>query len=221
MELEPGILILDAETTGLEQPIGIVEIAWRLLDFSMNLLSKYDTLVNPEMDIPADATAVHGIRNEDVIGMPTIDKVFFPECPVVLVCHNIIYDKPLVEEYLNIDRELCSMLTARRLLQDVSNHKLVTLAAELELSRTIPHRAPSDVLVLHDLINYLLEGLGWNFMQLLEFYEKPFVFKTMPIGRHKGRPCSEVPRPYWYWVLGEEFDRDMRLSAEYYLRKEK
>ena len=54
------VMIADCETTGVEAPIGVVEIAWQLLDWDLNLLSKFDTLVNPEMHIPEDVTGLHG-----------------------------------------------------------------------------------------------------------------------------------------------------------------
>lgn len=217
--MKPNILVLDTETTGLEDPIGIVEIAWQLLDWDLNLISKFDSLVYTDIEIAEEASATHGIREADLVGAPRLFELPFPEDPVILVCHNIRYDKPLVEPYLNIVDELCTVMTSRRLLPDADNHQLGVLAVHCDLPRTIAHRAPSDVLTVVNLLKYLLEGTGWDFARLLEFFKQDFIYKEMPIGKHRYKHCSMVPRAYFYWILGEDFDRDMIGTAKYWLKQ--
>jgi len=53
---------LDTETTGLGQNAEIIEIA--VIDHAGQPL--FQSLVRPSQPIPADAAAIHGIRNEDV-----------------------------------------------------------------------------------------------------------------------------------------------------------
>jgi exodeoxyribonuclease X len=215
------ILIADTETTGLEPPIGVVEVAYRFYDDDFNLLSKFDTLVNPEMEISAEVTAIHGISNEMVEDAPTMKDVFLPEVPVVLVCHNVGYDRPLLEPYLNIEDEMCTLLLSRRLLSDAPKHQLGVLGAYCDLPQTLLHRAPSDVYLVEKLIEYWLEGLGWTFTELLAYSKQTHIFKSLPFGRHRGVPCEDIPYPYWMWMLDpkQNFDKDCLSTARYYSRR--
>ena len=65
----------DLETTGLDpHEDRIVEIAW-LSATDLEEGDAYDTLINPEVPIPAEATEVHGISDEDVAEAPTFEEV--------------------------------------------------------------------------------------------------------------------------------------------------
>jgi DNA polymerase-3 subunit epsilon len=66
---EPRFVYLDTETTGTSYRSRIVEIA--IVDDQGNAL--LNTLVDPEVAIPAKATALHGITDQMVSGYPTID----------------------------------------------------------------------------------------------------------------------------------------------------
>lgn len=73
--LQRPLAFFDLETTGTRigkdriVQIGII----RLLPNGTR--ESYQTLVNPEMPIPAEATAVHGISDSDVADAPTLGAV--------------------------------------------------------------------------------------------------------------------------------------------------
>ena len=71
MERKP--LFLDTETTGLGPADQVVEIA--VLDAEGAVV--FHSLVKPTVPIPAEATAIHGIRDEDVAGAPTFAGIKF------------------------------------------------------------------------------------------------------------------------------------------------
>lgn len=83
--LNDGCLVLDTETTGLDEHAEIVELA--LIDTAGNTL--IDTLIKPRRPIPADATRIHGITNNDVQHAPDWRDVQ----PLLL---DAIADRPLV-----------------------------------------------------------------------------------------------------------------------------
>lgn len=91
-------IILDTETTGLDPLQGdrVIEVAAVEL---MNLLptgAVFHQLVDPERDIPADATRIHGFTRADLAGKPRfagiIDELigFLGDAPII--AHNAPFD---------------------------------------------------------------------------------------------------------------------------------
>ena len=95
-------VILDTETTGLYSPARIVEIS--CIDREGNVL--VDSLVNPGIPIPADASAIHGISDEDVADRPSFsdlwplvwDAVRNADCVLI---YNASYDCRLIRQSLD------------------------------------------------------------------------------------------------------------------------
>lgn len=109
-------LYLDTETTGLFGDVGIVEIA--IVDDAGRAV--VNTLVNPRMPIPPDASRIHGIRDEDVVAMPTIDDLMPSVNAAIrgrpLVIYNAAYDQPLFRCRLAEAAEvLCAMRRFKQL----------------------------------------------------------------------------------------------------------
>lgn len=85
-------LVLDTETTGLYEEAEICQIAIMHANGSVLL----DTLVKPVNPIPAEATAIHGITNENVASAPGWCKVALEVERLLtgqqLVIYNADYD---------------------------------------------------------------------------------------------------------------------------------
>jgi len=75
LNLTKPICFFDLETTGINiSKDRVVEIS--ILKVYPDGKEEIKTwLVNPEMDIPAEVTAIHGIRNEDVADKPTFKEL--------------------------------------------------------------------------------------------------------------------------------------------------
>ncbi len=87
----------DTETTGLEDDSAIVSMG--IVDQSGNVL--LDTLINPCVPIPGDATAIHGVTDEMVANAPTFAQVY-PQIRAALmgkrwVIYNSGYDVPRLD----------------------------------------------------------------------------------------------------------------------------
>ncbi|MBW6399209.1 DNA polymerase III subunit epsilon [Roseomonas sp. HJA6] len=91
-------IVLDTETTGLEPAQGdrVIEVAAVEL---VNLLptgATFHRLVDPERDIPSEATRVHGFTNGDLAGKPKFAEIaqdmldFLGDAPIV--AHNAPFD---------------------------------------------------------------------------------------------------------------------------------
>lgn len=93
----PGAIILDTETTGLDDEAEIVEIA--VIDVAGSTL--LNILVKPTRPIPPEATAIHGITNEEVAASATwgeIDEQLFSlmSQASAIAIYNAEYDLRLI-----------------------------------------------------------------------------------------------------------------------------
>lgn len=103
------MIVFDTETTGLpladsaplENQPRIIEIALVKLNDNFELLDTYETLINPEMPIPKDATAVNGILDSDVEGMPPFvgilnELTYFFTGEDKVFAHNVVFDMQML-----------------------------------------------------------------------------------------------------------------------------
>jgi len=95
-------IVLDTETTGMDPNNGdrIIEIGCVEL---INHLPSGNTLqiyINPERDIPAEATAVHGITNEFIADKPVFSQVYSKFMDFIkggkLIIHNAEFDMKFI-----------------------------------------------------------------------------------------------------------------------------
>lgn len=89
MLADPDTVILDTETTGLEDDARIVDIAVTTATGTVLL----DTLVNPGEPIPPDATDIHGITDTDVADAPSFTDILTRLTAVLLKRRCLIYNK--------------------------------------------------------------------------------------------------------------------------------
>lgn len=92
-------VILDTETTGLDEKAEIVEIS--IIDLKGNVL--LDTLIKPKRKIPVDVIKIHGITNEMVSNAPTWEEIYKDFRKIVksvdlVLIYNERYDKRLIKQ---------------------------------------------------------------------------------------------------------------------------
>lgn len=91
-------IVLDTETTGMDPSSGdrIIEIGAVELINHIPTGKTLQIYINPERDIPADATAVHGITNEFVADKPVFAQIYTEFLEFIeggkLVIHNAEFD---------------------------------------------------------------------------------------------------------------------------------
>jgi len=85
---DPDVVILDTETTGLEDDARIVDLAVTTAAGETLL----DTLVNPGEPIPASATEIHGITDAMVAGAPTFAQILPDLAAAVFGRRVLIYN---------------------------------------------------------------------------------------------------------------------------------
>lgn len=96
--LEADPLILDTETTGLDDLAEVIEIS--VIDVRGEVL--LDTLVRPAGSIPDEASAIHGITDEDMATAPTWAEIHTQLVELVtdrlVIAYGADFDMRLIEQ---------------------------------------------------------------------------------------------------------------------------
>ncbi|MBK9767333.1 MAG: hypothetical protein IPP63_10095 [Chloracidobacterium sp.] len=163
-------VVFDLETTGAKAPpCRITEIgAYRVRDGKVT--EEFQTLVNPETPIPPFITGLTGISDDMVKDVPLFADVvhdflnFIGDS--VLVAHNSGFDMRFLnheigrifEDYRMANPCLCTVQLSRRLLPDITNHKLKTVAEHYSIDLVNHHRASADAFATaHIFVNLLTQ----------------------------------------------------------------
>jgi DNA polymerase III epsilon subunit-like protein len=99
-------LVYDLETTGSDPETAMVVQVGAALFEGYTCKQRFATLINPECDIPAEATEIHGITDKMVKDAPTIQQFGGNFCkwakgfPVLMGYNNLGYDSPILERLL-------------------------------------------------------------------------------------------------------------------------
>lgn len=159
--------IVDIETTGGNASGSrITEIAIIIHD-GENIVERWETLVNPQKDIPRAIFALTGIDNEMVKNAPIFDdiseKVFEMLTNRIFVAHNVNFDYSFVRHELEKSgfkwtaRKLCTVRAARKIRPGFKSYSLGKLCSTLDIPLENRHRAGGDADATVLLFSKLLE----------------------------------------------------------------
>jgi len=149
------LIALDTETTGLNPADGhvLLEVARVSIDDGV-LGATWSSLLRPGRPIPADAIAVHGIRDDMVATAPAPAEVAVElrRCcaALPLVFHNAAFDLPFLAALMREAGEppllnpVIDTLGLARGVLAVREHSLGGLARTLGLPSETAHRALGD-----------------------------------------------------------------------------
>jgi DNA polymerase-3 subunit epsilon len=237
LKLNKPLCFFDLETTGTDiSKDRIVEIAILKL-FPDGSQEKMEARANPEMPIPEEASAVHGITNEMIANEPTFkeqsNKIyeFIKGCDLAGF-NSDRFDIPLlVEELLRAEIEFDFKNTKTIDVQTIF-HKMEarTLVAALKFycnqELTDAHSAHADTQATHDVLLAQLDRYQdleptVDFLNEFSTRRKTADFAGFVVydktgemcfgfGKHKGKKVTEVLEKepgYFGWVLNADFPR--------------
>ena len=235
LNLKNPIVFFDLETTGINIAADrIVEIAYLKVDLNGNETSK-SLRINPEMPIPENVTAIHGISNEDVKDAPTFNEVARSLAKEIEGCdlagyNSVRFDIPLLaEEFLRagVDIDL-----SRRKFVDVQvifmkmEPRTLTAAYKFFAGKelTDAHSAEADTLATYEVLQAQLDrypNLENDIGKLAEFsahnrnvdFAGRIVYndddvEVFNFGKYKGKPVREVLQSdpgYFGWMMNGDF----------------
>jgi exodeoxyribonuclease X len=227
-----GAIILDTETTGLDDPEVIALAHTSVLESPTNLSGGIGLqFFKPSKPISLGALATHHIIDEDLVDAPPWPRRWAPDSPETtqyLIGHNIDFDwKAIGQPHI---ARICTLALARRLLPDLDSHNLTALTyyfygriAGRELVKK-SHDAAHDVylclLLLEQLLKLMPGMTSWH--QAWQASERARVPTRFTFGKYgpkdgkKGQFIADVRKKdpgYIKWCLGvPEFATDPYLS---------
>ncbi len=235
LQLNRPIAFFDLETTGVD--LGndrIVEIAIVKLMVDGTKQTKRK-LINPEMPIPAEASAIHGITNEMVKDAPTFKEVaneikqYLDNCDLGGYNSNRFDIPLLMEEFLraSIDVDLSDrkMIDAQHIFYQMEPRTL-SAAYKFFCGKDLEnaHSAEADILATVDVLEAQVEKysqLGNSVESILACigeekivdYARRFSFNDQGVevfnfGKYKGKSVMSVlsAEPQYYdWMMRSDF----------------
>lgn len=223
-------ICLDLETTGLEaDKDSIIEVAATRFTFD-RIIDSMDTLIDPGVLIPGESIKIHHITDDMVKGKPKIQDIL-PQVlqfvgKSIIVGHGIGMDIAFLTQSCMRNNIPCGLhnqitidtLRMARLYGESPTNSLEVLRQHFNIQPEGAHRAMNDVTVNIEVFKYLAASFKTT-EELLERLKKPIPMKLMPLGKHKGRPFSEIPLEYLQWAIKKDFDQDLIYSIKMELKK--
>lgn len=168
---EADYVVFDFETTGAKTPpCRVTEIgAFRVKHGKIT--DEYNTLVNPETPIPMFISQLTGITDSMVRNAPRFRDIMTDFLDFIgdsiLVAHNAHFDIRFLNheigkvhaDYRVANPYLCTVKLSRRLIRNIQNHRLNTLADYYSISLENHHRAGDDAKATAYIFVNLLEEL--------------------------------------------------------------
>ena len=221
------VRVIDTETTGMDPAedrlveIGSIDVVIEEgKDPHVDLGSAKETLVNPEREIPPEASAVHHIIDADVAMAPkSADAIERFKGADVYIAHNAKFDRAfLPDDWV----WACSFKAAVRIWPDAPGHSNQVLRywfaihdlPGIQRGTGQTHRALYDARVTAEIVLRLLRSCSID--DMLEWARSPALLPKMPLGDHRGKPLSEVPDGFLKWVLnkkGADFGEDLTFTC--------
>lgn len=217
--------VIDSETTAHEpDKAKICEVAFADVDFDGNVLETYQTLVNPGVPIPPDASAVHHLVDEDVAQAPPFEDVRprllernalaeRAEEPWCFVAHSADYDARVLD--LSDPTWICTHRLAKHLWPELQSHSNQFLRYALKLRVDLPkdqpaHRAAADVAVTRAILAHALPQAlqKWPHVetagQLVAEIAKPCRLHVVPFKSANGVTFAEAETGLLEWIIDKQ-----------------
>lgn len=158
--------IVDIETTGGHASAnGITEVAICIHD-GKKVVRRFETLVNPQRDIPVYISALTGITNDMVQHAPLFEdvaaEIFHLLKGQIFVAHNVNFDYSFLRYHLSAAgyevnlNKLCTVRLGRKIMPGLMSYSLGKFCSHLGIQNNARHRAMGDAEATAQLFSILL-----------------------------------------------------------------
>lgn len=220
--------IIDLETTGTDSTkdkiLEIAQVHLHPTDLVIQWMSEH--LVQPNVDIPPENSAVHHIIAEDLVNAPQLEEIlhhYLDDSVTHYVAHNSRFEQSFLTTEMGFTKPwICTYKSALRLWPEAPGHKNQVLRYWFRtpemLNREIglPHRALPDCIVTAYILAEILKKEP-SVEQLVEWSAQPGLLVKVGFGKHFGERWSEVEKSYLRWILSNgTFEEDVMFTARHY-----
>lgn len=218
--------VVDLESTGLDSRVDrIVEVAVIDLKISddgeVERGDVWSTLVDPQRTIPPEASAIHNITDDIIVGKPKMADLVerLKDGPPDAYCaHNAAFD----QKFFRPDKIpwLCTYKLALWLWPECPVHSIACLRYFLKLKLAPPadlaqraHSAAWDAYLCAAVLRRCcMEGTTWE--DMLAVSNEPAVLPRLHFGKWAGKPLTEIDAGYLEWMLKQsDMDADALHTA--------
>jgi DNA polymerase-3 subunit epsilon len=235
LKLDRPLVFFDLETTGVQIATDrIVEISI-LKVFPNGNRESWTKLVNPEIEIPKEASDIHGITNEKVVSEPKFSELAPKISTMIEGCdlagfNSNRFDIPLLAEEMLRARVNFDMHDRKAIDVQVIFHKKeqrnLSAGYEFYCGKTLDnaHSAEADTLATFEILEAQLEKYeelegDVNFLSDYSSHQKRADFagfilfdenkeEIFSFGKYKGRKVADVLREnpgYYSWMQNADF----------------
>jgi DNA polymerase-3 subunit epsilon len=235
IKLEKPIVFFDLETTGIQIATDrIVEIS--ILKVFPNGNKESNTWrVNPEIEIPKEASDIHGITNEDVVNEPVFSELAGKVSAMIEGCdlagfNSNRFDIPLLAEEMlrsniNFDMEGRKAIDVQVIFHK-KEQRTLSAGYEFYCGKTLvdAHSAAADTLATFEILEAQIEKYddvesNVNFLSEYSTHHKRADFagfilhgedkdEIFSFGKYKGKKVTEILRTnpgYYSWMQNADF----------------
>lgn len=232
-------IVLDVETTGLiagkDRIVEIAIVSFESDDFH------YSTRINPEVPIPPEVTAIHGISNEDVVDSPTFAQVSnyvrgWIENSDAIIGHNPYFDKGMIAgefKRVGIHVNFPILICTKRMWDIYEPREKRHL--QNAYKRFVDyngfdgaHGALADTLAAKSVLQSQIEAfkltgkswqefdpdfkVRWGPSEHVVIVEDVLIFN---VGKNKGIACHMIEKSFWKWLSNKDFPEHVKVLADY------
>lgn len=159
--------IVDIETTGGNAGNSRITEVAVVIHNGLAVTDRWETLINPEKEIPQAIFALTGIDNDMVRHAPVFDdiaqKLFSLLESRIFVAHNVNFDYSFIRHQLQESgfnwtaKKLCTVRAARKIKPGLYSYSLGNLCRSLDIPLKNRHRAGGDADATAVLLSRLLQ----------------------------------------------------------------
>lgn len=235
LKLKKPLIFFDLETTGINiAKDRIVEISILKVFPNGNKESK-TWLVNPEIEIPAEVVAIHGISNEKVVTEPTFKELAEEVSKMIAGCdlagfNSNRFDIPLLAEEMiraEVDFDMKNRIAIDvQVIYHKKEQRTLTAAYKFYCDKELEnaHSAEADTNATYEILKSQLdkyEDLDNDMKSLSEFssHKKRADFagfivfddnneEIFTFGKYRGKKVGEVlesDKGYYSWIQKADF----------------
>lgn len=246
MKLDKPLVVFDLETTGLALAYDrIIELAFVKIMPNGRVLEK-DLFFNPEIDIPSEVTAIHGLTDADVAGKPLFREQAQEVWDVFNDCYysgfNVAnFDLPMLRrEFMRAgyDFEFTKkQIIDSKIIYHAMEPRDLAAAYKYYCQKELinAHSALADVHASVDILNQQLAKYDYQLIRQIgeapdDRYvdeEKRFYWRSgaafLNFSKHKDRSLADVAKSdpgFLQWILGADFPQETKKIVERALQGE-